>query len=294
MQNIGINVNSSKDSEGKILNFIEKLVRNEDKDVNIKVFKDSYGLEKVETANLDAIIVLGGDGTILSTARVIAKYEIPLLGINIGNLGFLAEVECIESEKAIKNLFLNNYYIEDRMMVQCSLDNNKDISIALNDIVLSKGTLARIVKYEIYIDGKYYTTFAADGVIVSTPTGSTAYSLSSGGPIIYPTLNLLSITPICPHSIGIRTLVMDGKSKVEIKVRKNYESVFLTVDGQESKELSDADNIIISASPYKCRIIKLNGYDYFDILRKKITYRTKECEGDFNESCETCKDIRHN
>lgn len=282
MKKIGININSSKDSEGKILDFIKKIVYNVGSEVEVNVFKDSENLDSLETSKLDALIVLGGDGTILSTARAVKKYEVPLIGINIGNLGFLADIECSEAVEALTEYFKGNYYIEDRMMIDCKFNNKNgdEIYTALNDVVLSKGTLARMVKYEIYINNKHYTNFSADGVIVSTPTGSTAYSLSSGGPLVYPTLPILSITPICPHSIGIRTLIIDGNNEIVIRVKKNYESVFLTIDGQEAFELTDTDYITISSSLYKCKLIKLESYDYFNILRKKITYRTKECEGE--------------
>lgn len=282
MKKIGININTSKDIEGKILDFIRQSVYNENENTEIVVYKDSYGLDSIRYGELDAVIVLGGDGTILGTARTLAKYEIPIMGVNIGHLGFLTEVESSDFSHAIKSIFKGNYYIENRMMLQCNFEvcGKEKMYNSLNDVVISKGTLARILRYEIKIDGKLYTSFDADGVIISTPTGSTAYSLSAGGPIIYPTLNLIEITPICPHSLGIRTIVLDCNSKVEIIIKEKYGSIFFTVDGQESIELGDCNNVYICMSPFKCKLIKLNDYNYFELLRKKITYRTKECEGD--------------
>lgn len=282
MKRIGINVNTSKDVNGKILDFIQKSIYNEDKDAEIKIFEDSYGLSKKDTCKLDTVIVLGGDGTILSTARSLAGFDIPILGVNTGHLGFLAEVESSDLDYAIKSLFNGEYYIEDRIMLKCSVVNasSKNMYNSLNDIVISKGTLARILKLEIHIDGKLYTSFNADGVIISTPTGSTAYSLSAGGPIIYPTLSLIEITPICPISLGIRTIIVDSKSKIEIFIREHHGSVFLTIDGQESIELDNFDKVEAAISQYKCRLIKLTNYNYYKLLRKKITSRTKECEGD--------------
>lgn len=282
MKNIGININTSKDKSGEILKSIEKTIKDIMPEANIKVFKDTMGLDENSTEDLDIIISLGGDGTLLGTAREIFKYDIPILGVNIGNLGFLTEVESSNFRFAIDNIKMNNYKIEERVMLDCTVegtDRNKQY-ICLNDIVLSKGTLARMAKYDIYIDDRFYSSFTADGVIVSTPTGSTAYSLSAGGPIMYPTLKLMSITPICPHSLGVRTIVIDGSSRVRIGIRKKYESVFLTVDGQQSLELREGDKITVSMSEYKCKLIKLSSYDYFSILRQKITSRTKECEGD--------------
>lgn len=287
MKKIGINVNTSKEDYENILNYIRSNIYNIDSKVKIIVYKDTIGLEQIEKEKLDAMIVLGGDGTILSTARAISKFQIPILGINIGHLGFLAQVEISHSVPALEALLKNEYEIEERALLQCIYEKNGENILlpALNDIVLSKGTLARIVKYNIYIDNKFYTTFVADGVIISTATGSTAYSLSAGGPIMYPTLSLFSITPICPHSVGMRTLVIESKSKVKVQVVRSYESVFLTLDGQEFMEMGDNNYITVSAYPYKCKLIRFNDYDYFNVLRKKITTRTKECEGEIeNES----------
>ncbi|QAT40064.1 NAD(+)/NADH kinase [Clostridium sp. JN-9] len=287
MKNIGINVNTSKEDYEDKLNYIMSNIYNIDNEVKIVVFKDTLGLDNIKDKKLDAMIVLGGDGTILSTARAISKFQVPILGINIGHLGFLAQVEISHCLPALQALLRNEYEIEERSLLQCTYEEDgiKKLLPALNDIVLSKGTLARIVKYNIYIDNKFYTTFVADGVIISTPTGSTAYSLSAGGPIMYPTLSLFSITPICPHSVGMRTLIIDSKSTVKVQVVRSYESVFLTLDGQEFMEMGHNNFITVSSYPYKCKLIRFNDYDYFDVLRKKITTRTKECGGDLeNES----------
>lgn len=291
MKKIGINVNTSKRNHVDVLDKIKQYINDESKEVEIRVYYDSHGLESDETSELDAIIVLGGDGTILSTARKTAKSHIPILGINIGNLGFLAQVESNESNEAVKALLRGEYDVENRTMLECNFtcDNEMKSFPALNDVVISKGTLARIVKYDIYIDDLFYTTFVADGVIISTATGSTAYSLSAGGPIMFPTLPMLSITPICPHSMGIRTMVLDGRSNVVIKVGKIYESVYLTVDGQESVELGHSAEIHITKYAHDCRLIRLKGHDYFKVLRRKITTRTKECEGEeFYEGNTSC------
>lgn len=282
MRNIGINVNTDKDKEGKILDFILRNIKNKVKGAVVTVFKDTKDINKESTKNLDFIISLGGDGTLLGTAREVCKFDTPILGVNIGNLGFLTEVESSKFPYAIEEIEENKYYIEERIMLECLVKNNEREKkfICLNDTVLSKGTLARMAKYNIYINDKFYSSFTADGVIISTPTGSTAYSLSAGGPIMFPDLNLMSITPICPHSLGVRTMVIDGNSKVIVEIKRKYESVFLTVDGQESLELKEDDKINITMSKLKCRLIKLDEYDYFDILRRKITSRTKECEGD--------------
>jgi NAD+ kinase len=292
MKNIGININTTKDIDGKIIKYIKDIINKYKGDSNIFIFKDSIGLENSKYNDLDIIIALGGDGTILGTSRNLSNSNIPILGVNIGNLGFLSSVELLEFEDAIKKVIEGDYYVEDRMMLNCTLPfrGETEVYSALNDIVVSKGTLARIVKYEIYIDNKFYAGFTADGLIISTPTGSTAYSLSAGGPIIYPNLDVIALTPICPLSLSMRTIVLDSKSEISISVESEQESIFLTLDGQRAIKLNNYEQIFVSVSNKKCRLIKLNDYNYFNILRKKIISRTTDCEGERNENCTSCKD----
>ncbi len=282
IKNIGININTSKDRDGKILDTIISIIKSINKDACISIYYDSKGLNSQKSYNLDMLIALGGDGTILNAAREICSYGVPILGVNIGNLGFLAGVEISDFEKSIKSIFSGHYFIEDRSMITChfSKDGKAYEYNALNDIVLAKGTLSRIVRYDIHVNDNFYTSFTGDGVIVSTPTGSTAYSLSAGGPIIFPTLDVISITPICPHTQGMSTMILNSTEKTRITVKKCNERVYLTVDGQESIELDKIDTIYITSSHCKCKLIRLKEYDYFDILRKKIMWRTRECVGD--------------
>ena len=271
MKNIGINVNTSKDTEGFILNKLLEILKSNDSNLNIKIFKDSHGLEEESTAELDVAIVLGGDGTILNASKYLGKYNEPILGINIGHLGFLAEVESMNLKAAIECLLKGDFKIEERKMIQCKVSKEEPY-IALNDIVVAKDIVGRIVKYKINVNDDYYTTFVSDGVIVSTPTGSTAYSLSAGGPIIYPTMDVMCITPICSHSLGIRSIVLEGNSNIDIKLERKFGNVHLAIDGQDIINLDGIDNISIQPSPYKCKIIKLNCFqnDYFSLLRKKL------------------------
>lgn len=292
MKNIGININTTKDKEGKIIKHIRNIISKYIDDTNIFIFKDSIGLENIKYNDLDIIIALGGDGTILRTSRNLYNSNIPILGVNIGNLGFLSSVELLEFENAMKRFIEDDYYIEDRMMLKCKLPYRGDLEayIALNDMVVSKGTLARIVKYELHIDNKFYTDFTGDGLIISTPTGSTAYSLSAGGPIIYPNLDVIAVTPICPLSLSMRTIVLDSKSEISISIKSEHESIFLTLDGQRAIKLNNYEKILVCVSDKKCRLVKFNDYNYFDILRKKIISRTTDCEGEKNENCTPCKD----
>ncbi len=290
MNNIGLNVNTSKDPDGKKLDSVIKNILSVNKNADIKIYENSEGLDNESSASLDVLIVLGGDGTLLSAARKLARFKVPVLGINIGHLGFLTECECENSLAAIKSLFNGEYRVEERTMLNCSYEENGIIKKfnALNEVVLSKGTLVKIIKYDVYIDNDFYVTFVSDGVIVSTATGSTAYNLSCGGPLIYPVLDLVSLSPICPHSMNMRTMVLDSRVKIDIDLRKNDENVFLTLDGQEWMELNKVKKVSIQGAEDKCRLIRLDGNNYFEVLRKKITYRTKEGEGEENESYKTC------
>ncbi|SUY47176.1 putative sugar kinase [Clostridium putrefaciens] len=281
IKSIGINVNTSKDKDEKILSDIIKIIENKLGHIDIKIYKDSKGLGGNEDPNIEMLISLGGDGTMLSSAREVSQFNVPILGVNIGTLGFLTAVEMLEFEQAIDVISKNNYSIEKRLMLNCVVNqNHKEELRALNDIVISKAVLSRIVIYDIEINDVFYSSFKGDGIIISTPTGSTAYSLSAGGPIIYPTLDLISITPICPHTQGIRTMIFKSSDKIKITVRMDNEEIYLTSDGQNSLRLLDDASVVISGDQNKCHIVRLDGYDYFDILRKKIMWRTEEVVGD--------------
>lgn len=269
MKKVGINVNTTKDKEGTILKKVVSAINCEMENPIIEIFKDSYGLQEERAKDLDLIIVLGGDGTILRTARNMNN-KIPILGINIGHLGFLTNAEINDLENVLSEISKKNYFVEDRIMLECKIDQCEDRYLALNDIVLSKGTLSRIVDFAIDINNSFYSNITADGIIISTPTGSTAYNLSAGGPIIYPTLDVVAITPICPHTLAKRTIVIDSKSKIKIKHSCEKESIFLTVDGQQAVELKGHEEITITLSNMRCKLIKLDDYNFFDILRNKL------------------------
>lgn len=276
--NIGIIINTDKDKDDSVLNHLKNLIKSIFLNTNLFIFKDSIIKEHLDKYNLDFIISLGGDGTILRTAKTIGKYEIPVLGINIGNLGFITSIEFNESERALKAIRDNNFYIEERILLKCEVKKNESINeyIALNDAVVAKGTLSRIVEFNVIINDVHYSKFKADGVIISTPTGSTAYSLSAGGPVVFPNLNLFTITPICPHRYGMRTLVVDSCSEIKIKVRNNLEKVYFTIDGQESIEIDEEDILSIKKYDKKFKLIRLNDYNYLNILNEKIINKSKE------------------
>jgi NAD+ kinase len=278
MKNIGIHVNSSKDKKltKKATEFITESTKNK----NIIIYNDLKNFTDEDAKKIDIMISLGGDGTILSTSRIISKYGIPILGINLGHLGFLTSAEISEIADCMDKLLSGKFYIEDRTMLECKVEckNESKSYYALNEVVISKKTLARILEYSLYIDEKFYTNITADGIIISTPTGSTAYSLSAGGSMVYPTMNLIQITPICPLSMGVRTMILPSNSNISVSLKGKCETAYLTLDGQNSFEIGVLHHISIKEAPFKCKLVRIEGYDYFKVLRKKIISRTKECE----------------
>jgi NAD+ kinase len=217
-----------------------------------------------EVANLDLLVTLGGDGSILRAARMGCKEGIPVLGVNMGRLGFLAELEPDEWMGAVPRLLGGDYWIEERMMLYCEYHREQQCRRyeALNDVVVSRGSLARIVRLETHIDGSFLTTYAADGLIVSTATGSTAYALAVGGPILPPQLKNILLLPIAPHLSMDRAIVLAQGAEVKILVRTDHQAI-LTVDGQFEYELLDGDWVTVQASPYSGRFVRLQDSAYF-------------------------------
>ena len=228
----------------------------------------------------DFCIVLGGDGTFLYAARKVAEFDIPLLCVNTGNLGFLSAVSLKNFYKGLKLVLENKYYIQKRLMLYSSVidarDNNNPANFyTLNDVVISKGSLARLINLITYIDGNYVTTYNADGLIIATPTGSTAYALSSGGPILTPDVAGIVISPICPHTVSLRPLVVSDECniKIELSLYPGTTAVMLTIDGQESFELNSHHEIMVKKSDHYANLIKFHhGEDFFDTLRTKLQW----------------------
>lgn len=291
MKRIGINVNMTKDPEGKMLHSIISTIKNINDSVNISVYKDCAGLDTEESKKLDVIIVLGGDGTILNTSCNLLDSTTPILGVNIGHLGFLAQIEINSVRPALERFFKGDYTIEDKTMIHCSFNDGtgKKSYDGLNDIILYKGIRNRIEKYDIFIDDEFYNAFSGDGIIISTSTGSTAYNLSAGGPIIHSNLDAFCITPMYSQFLTARTIVLKSSSRITIKMKKNNESAYLSIDGQEWIEINGPITINISKSVYKRKLIKFKESSFFKTLRDKITSGTKECEGEVYESYKTRK-----
>jgi NAD+ kinase len=282
MKNIGIAINPSKDKDNEILHMVIKKFTEKFKFKDIVIFS-SYDIEKQDLKDIDLLIVLGGDGTLLGIARSLNdSFNAPILGINIGNLGFLSSVDIFDLDNALNKLEQGKYKIAERMMLNCKVeaDTNKEEYRALNDAVLARGTLSRMVKFKIYVDGKLYSTFKGDGLIIATPTGSTAYSFSAGGPFIYPELELITITPICPHTKSMQTIVLKADSLIEICTDHEEEEVYLTVDGQKAININHETSVKISKSEKGVKLLLFDDYDYFKVLRSKILNNSKECDGD--------------
>ena len=224
---------------------------------------------------VDVILVLGGDGTFLTVAKLIDKRPVPLLGINFGTLGFLTEISIEEIDECIERLLGGEFVVENRPVLRVKVvRRNGHVSIyrCVNEVAIKRDTLARIIEVEVKADGEYVTTFRGDGVIVATPTGSTAYSLSAGGPIIYPTLNAMLLTPICPHTLTLRPLVLKGEICLTASLKTESENVMVVFDGQEGIELRLGDLIEITRSPYDLLILRDPRKSYYQTLREKLKW----------------------
>lgn len=223
----------------------------------------------------DFLIVLGGDGTLLSVARNAALHNTPILGINLGTLGFLTDVEKSEAKSAFEKILLGEYTLEKRMMLEANIltqSTTHEILLGLNDICITRGAFSRIINMKIYINNEFVDVFPADGIIISTPTGSTAYNLSAGGPILVPDAEMMVITPICPHTLYSRSFVVSGNDNIKVEVEKIVNNdVMLNVDGQIISILKSEDLISIKKSKYYTTIMKTNKLGFYNILRQKIT-----------------------
>ncbi len=220
----------------------------------------------------DAIIAVGGDGTIIHCARHAAAAEKPILGINVGRLGFVAGLETDELD-TLKKLVDGDYTIEDRMMLEVKLENEGKTKIyrALNDAVLARGALSRILDLKVNFNDTNVCDYRADGLIVSTPTGSTAYSLSAGGPVIDPSINCILLSPICPHSLLTRSVVFGPDARLSVRASSNYDSeIFLTIDGETSVKITDHQNIEFYRSAQTARIIKLKQDNFYEVVNEKL------------------------
>jgi NAD+ kinase len=225
--------------------------------------------------NVDLILVLGGDGTMIATARMMGNSEVPVLGVNYGSLGYLTEFRIEELYNALEAILAGNYRLDKRVMLRVELvraDKTLSSSRVLNDVVINKSALARIIEIDAYLNQQFVNAFRADGLIVSTPTGSTAYNLSAGGPVIFPSMNAVVITPICPFTLSNRPIVVPDDAVIELWLKTDQEEVALTLDGQVGLPLKVEDRVIIRKSQTTFNLVQPSNRNYFDVLRDKLRW----------------------
>ena len=223
----------------------------------------------------DALVVLGGDGTLLAASRLLDK-AIPVLGVNFGSLGFLTEITLADLYPALEGVLEGRYEHEERRLLRAVVhrqgrpDTTSDV---LNDVVITKAGPSRIIELDLSVDGQFVSSFRADGIIVSSPTGSTAYNLAAGGPILHPTLPAVVITPICPHMLTNRPLVVGDEARVEVRLRAGRDvEVYAALDGQETFAFTDGDHVAVTGSPRRLKLVKPPGRDYYEVLRTKLKW----------------------
>jgi NAD+ kinase len=224
---------------------------------------------------VDLLVVLGGDGTMIATARTVGDSETPVLGVNFGTLGYLTEFTVEEMLPALEAIQAGDYTLDRRLMLAAEVFRAGERLMhdrVLNDVVISKSALARIIEIEAWVDKKFVNCFRADGLIISTPTGSTAYNLSAGGPVIYPSMNAVVVTPICPHTLSNRPLVVQDDVEFELVLKTPREEVALTLDGQVGVPLEYGDRVRVRKSRTTFNLIQAHTRNYFDVLRNKLKW----------------------
>lgn len=282
MKTVGIVPNYDKEpAMNMVKELSEFLVENECKPVvtyktaEATGISSEYGVTKYELySKSDFIIVLGGDGTLLDTGRKASKYGTPLLGVNMGTMGFLSTSDSTDAKDNIKKVLNGEYKLEKRLMLEAEIssdtDNEKQYR-AVNDVCISRGIFTKITDYGIYVNDEYLATFRADGIIISTPTGSTAYNLSAGGPVLKPDIECMVITPICAHSLHSRSVVVSANDVVRIEASFGTNGdIIMSMDGQTSVILNNGDTINVKKSENSMNIIKTNKRSFYEILRKKL------------------------
>lgn len=226
-------------------------------------------------SSADALVVLGGDGTLLAASRVLDK-TVPVLGVNFGSLGFLTEITLPELYPALETLLMGSYRYEERRLLRATISREGHADVTgdvLNDVVVTKAALSRIVELDVTVDGLFVSAFRADGLIVSSPTGSTAYNLAAGGPILHPSLAAIVLTPICPHMLSNRPLVVSDEATIEVRLREGGAGdVHIALDGQPGLPFALQDLVRITRSPRLLRLVKAPGRDYYEVLRTKLKW----------------------
>jgi len=246
------------------------------------IINETSSYEKREISQqADLLIVLGGDGTLLGVARAAHLYNVPILAVNLGSLGFLSEVSIEELYPVLENILAGKFEIENRMLLNASVWRNgkkvEDHNV-LNDIVINKSVVARVINLQVLVNGQYMTSYRADGLIIATPTGSTAYSLSAGGPIIHPSMHTLVLSPICPLMLTNRSILIPDQSKIQVKLAAEYDDVRITLDGQDGYDMQAEDILEIKKTKTTLQLIRGPNKNYYQILRDKLHWGTQSDE----------------
>ena len=229
----------------------------------------------------DLLIVLGGNGTLLGVARTAHPHDVPILAVNLGSLGFLAEISLDELYPTLEDILAGKFEVENRMLLNaCIWRNGRKIEDhnVLNDVVINKGVVARVINLQVLVNGQYMTSYRADGLIIATPTGSTAYSLSAGGPIIHPSMHTLVLSPICPFTLTNRSILIPDQSIIQVKLVAEYDDVRITLDGQEGYDMKAEDILEIQKTKTTLQLIRGPNKNYYQILREKLHWGTQNEE----------------
>jgi len=280
LKKFGLVVNLNKKG---VQRFVEQITCwLEERDCQVMIKEDTarmIGLSRLAVSQeqlfdqAQCIIVFGGDGTMLWTARKVAQAGTPLIGINMGHLGFLTEIDVPEALVDLSKILAGQYFVEERMMLEAAVyrdGTTVEHAVGLNDVVISKGAIARLIQMDTYVNDYFVNKYHADGLIIASPTGSTAYSLSAGGPLVSPDHDLILLTPICPHSLWARPVVTAPDSVIKIAVLSDGGAVTLTIDGQYVFSLRQNDEIVVRQAPQKAKFLRITGRNFFEILRKKL------------------------
>ncbi|MHB8091006.1 MAG: NAD(+)/NADH kinase [Syntrophales bacterium] len=275
---VGIIANTAKEGSSGYTVDLRKWLLNRGLEVYLEEgIAAEIGLLEPEKSRLwlqaDLIVVFGGDGTILRTARLLSEHDIPIVGVNLGVFGYLTEVNLDEMYSALEEILSGRFQVETRMMLHAEILKGDALlhgSSVLNDVVINRGNLSRLVELETSVDGNYLTTFKADGLIVATPTGSTAYSLAAGGPIVFPELGSIIINPICPHTLTNRPVILPEDAVVEVILNTQESGATVTMDGQISFPINYKDRVLIKRSEQVTKLVSSPQRGYLEILRTKL------------------------
>jgi NAD+ kinase len=288
MKNIGIIANVKKEMTKGVVNEIIRWAKKENigfflaEELVPVVGHSEAALPVMELwQEINALISLGGDGTMLASARAVGVHQVPILGINLGGVGFLTEINSNDLTNTLNRLKKGEYFIEKRMVLESEVEGFQKLQqYALNDIVIDKGEIARLFLLHLYADDEFICSYSADGLIVSTPSGSTAYNLAAGGPIINPRMNAIIVSPICPHTLASRTILFSEKETLKVKVELDSREAGLTIDGQVAFHLKSGSSVIIRKAGHSVNLIKFRDRSFYEILRTKLHWGARPKTGE--------------